>query len=59
MPRQELGRREVHLRLARNRGQATVDNLRLIMERRLVNQHSAGWNQIAGWLKAVDSVRTG
>jgi hypothetical protein len=23
----------------------------------VVDQHSAGWNQIADWLKAVDSVR--
>jgi hypothetical protein len=27
-----------------------VDNLRLIMERRLVDQNVASWNRVASWL---------
>jgi hypothetical protein len=49
----------VHLRLAQNLGQATADNLRLIMERRLVDQNSASWNQLLPWLRRVDTLRGG
>ena len=35
----------------------TVDNLRLITERRLVDQNSASWNRITTWLRAVSRLR--
>jgi hypothetical protein len=34
-----------------------VDNLRLIMERRLVDQNSDSWNQVFSWLPRVDQLR--
>jgi hypothetical protein len=39
----------VHLR-------ATVGNLRLPRERRLVDQNSASWNRISEWLRRLDAV---
>ena len=36
---------------------ATVDNLRLNHERRLVDQNSASWNHITSWLHRVEALR--
>ena len=47
---------KVHLR-SRTIRRATVDNLRLIMERRLVDQNSASWNHVVLWMRKLGSLR--
>lgn len=34
-----------------------VGNLRLDHERRLVDQNSASWNQLSGWLREIAALR--
>jgi hypothetical protein len=51
-----MARGRVHLRSHSNPA-GYGGNLRLIMERKLVDPGFAGWNRIAGWLKLIDRVR--
>jgi hypothetical protein len=36
---------------------ASVGNLRIATERRLVSQTFASWNRIAGWLRQIEALR--
>jgi hypothetical protein len=49
-------RREVHLRSPET-PRATVDNLRLETERRLVDPRLSSWNPMVTWLRSIEAMK--